>query len=93
MGALGGFGGIPDRAAAAFSAGCDLLCVGKGTAALPDAAAALEARASAERLDEASRRLDAFRAVLRRLRRERRLAPRPVGEIAAAFRRATERLG
>ena len=93
MGALADFGGVPERAAAAFEAGCDLLCIGKETAALPEAAAAVEARASAERLDEASRRLGVFRGVLRDLRRQRRLVPRPVPEIAAAFRRATERLG
>lgn len=93
MGALAEFGGLPERAAAAFSAGCDVLCLGKETAELPDSAAAVEARASAARLDEAAGRLAAFRAELGRLKRERRLAPRPVPEIAAAFRRATERLG
>ena len=93
MGALAGFGNLAERAAAAFSAGCDFLCIGKETAALPEAAAAVEARASAARLDEAAARIAEFRAGLGRLGRERRLAPRPIAEIAAACRRATERLG
>ncbi len=93
MGALAEFGGIPERAAAAFSAGCDLLCVGKETGALPEAAAAVEAGGSAERRTEADRRVAAFRTELERLARERRLVPRAIPEIAAAFRRAAERLG
>jgi len=92
MGALAEFGGIPERAAAAFGAGCDLLCVGKETTALPEATAAIEERASAERRMEAARRVSSFRGELARLRRERRLFPRGLPEIAAAFRRASDRL-
>jgi beta-N-acetylhexosaminidase len=91
MGALAGFGGIPERSAAAFSAGCDLLCIGKRTEALAEAAAAVE-RAPAERRTRAARRVAAFRATLDGLKRERRLVPRAVPEIAAAFRRAADRL-
>lgn len=93
MGALSAFGGLPERSAAAFAAGCDLLCIGSVAAALPDAAAAVEERSSPERRAEARRRVARFRTESARLRRERRLFPRPVSEIAEAFRRATERLG
>jgi beta-N-acetylhexosaminidase len=92
MGALAGFGSLPERAAAAFAAGCDFLCIGKETAALPDAAAAVGLGSRSERLDQAGRRAEAFREEIARLRRERRLTARPVAEIAAAFRRAAERL-
>ena len=92
MGALAEFGGIPERAAQAFAAGCDLLCVGKDTAALPGAAEAVAGGASPARREEAARRIAAFRAELERLGRDRRLAPRPIAEIAAAFRRAADRL-
>jgi len=93
MGALAEFGGIAERAAAAFSAGCDLLCIGNAIGTLPDAAAAVAARAPAGRGSEAAGRVAAFRAELDRLKRERRLFPRGIPEIAAAFRRAAERLG
>ncbi|HET7452795.1 MAG TPA: glycoside hydrolase family 3 N-terminal domain-containing protein [Thermoanaerobaculia bacterium] len=93
MGALAGFGSLPERAASAFAAGCDFLCIGKDTAALPDAAAAVAGRSRPERLHEAGRRAAAFRGEVARLRRERRLVPRAVPEIAAAFRRAAELLG
>jgi beta-N-acetylhexosaminidase len=91
MGALADFGGIAERAALAFEAGCDLLCVGKETAALPDAAEAIERGAAASRRAEAEGRIDAFRQGLRDLARRRR-SPRAVQVIAEDFREASARL-
>ena len=92
MGALAEFGAIADRAVLAFDAGCDLLCVGKDTAALPDAAEAIERGAPASRRREAEGRIGAFRESLRDLARRRRSSPRPVPVIAEAFREASARL-
>ncbi len=92
MGALAEFGDLAARSSAAFYAGCDFLCIGKENAVLPDAAAAVEAGASEERLDETGRRVATFRTGIARLKRERRVGPRRIPEIADAFRRATDRL-
>jgi beta-N-acetylhexosaminidase len=91
MGALGEFGGIAERAFLAFEAGCDLLCVGKDTAALPEAAEAIERGARASRRDEAEGRLGEFQESLRRLGASRRSTPRAVAAIAEAFREASAR--
>ena len=88
MGALTEFGGIPDRAAAAFAAGCDYLCVGNENASLPDAVAAIERTVSRERIDEAAGRIGRFHQAMIRLKREMPEAPRPVAEIVAAFHEA-----
>lgn len=93
MGALAEFGSVPERAASAFDAGCDLLCVGKDTAALPEAAEAVGRRASAERRAEAGHRIAKFRMVLRRLQSNRRTSPRAARAIAESFREASALLG
>jgi len=93
MGALAAFGDLPSRAAAAFEAGCDLLCIGKETSALPDSASAVEALDFAERAREADARLVRFHRSLGDLRGRPRAAPRPLEEIAAAYRKAVELLG
>ena len=89
MGALAEFGAIPDRALLAFDAGCDLLCVGKDTAALPEAAEAIERGSTASRRDEGRRRIGVFRETLRRLGAARRSRPRAIAAIAEAFREAS----
>lgn len=81
MGALARFGSIPERSAACFAAGCDLLCVGKETSALPEAERRL--RATAERIFEARARLGEMRRRLAELRAGRRPKTRPLAEIAA----------
>ena len=95
MGALAEFGGIAERAFLAFEAGCDLLCVGKDTAALPEAAEAIERGARASRRDEAEGRLGEFRETLRRpeppvaRRRARsRRSRRHSGRLPLAFPKA-----
>lgn len=91
MGALEEFGSVSERAAAAFEAGCDLLCVGKDTAALPVSAEAIERTARAPRREEAERRIGAFRDGLVRLG-SRRESPRDVAAIGEAFRESCARL-
>jgi beta-N-acetylhexosaminidase len=91
MGALAEFGSIAERAFLAFEAGCDLLCVGKDTAALPEAAEAIERGARAFRRDEAGNRMGVFRETLRRLGGTRRSSARAITEIAEAFREAAAR--
>ena len=92
MGALAEFGTIAERAARAFEAGCDLLCVGKDTAALPAAAEGIEREAPASRREEAEGRIGAFREGLRDLAGRRRSLARPVPVIAEAFREASARI-
>jgi len=92
MGALAEFGSVPERSAAAFEAGCDLLCIGKETAALPAAAEAIERGASGSRRREAERRLGGFRQALGRIGAGRRATPRVAAAIAEAFREACARL-
>jgi beta-N-acetylhexosaminidase len=82
MGALSEFGSLPERSAAAFAAGCDLLCICKETAALPEAAGKIESLAFAARVEEAAQRLARFREGVARLRKGKR-AVRPLSEIAA----------
>jgi beta-glucosidase-like glycosyl hydrolase len=93
MGALSEFGGIADRAAAAFVAGCDYLCIGKQSDSLPEAVAAVEQSASDSRRDGAAARIERFRGALGRLKTESRARPRPMAEIAAAFREAIQITG
>jgi len=93
MGALSEFGGIPDRAAAAFDAGCDVLCFGKRTEALPEAAARVEQTISESRRAAAALRLAQFREALGGIAARRRSSARPLPAIAAAFRESSERLG
>ena len=90
MGALAAYGDLPERAAAAFEAGCDLLCVGKAIDALPPAAERVSRRATAGRVREARSRLDAFRSSLSTIRESALRPPRPVDEIAAAFRQSRD---
>jgi beta-N-acetylhexosaminidase len=83
MGALSAFGSVPERCAAAFAAGCDVLCIGKENAALPEAVAAIERMVPRERIAEAQERLDRLRGDLARIRSGRRRELLPLPEIIA----------
>jgi beta-glucosidase-like glycosyl hydrolase len=68
MGALAPFGDLPERAAAASNAGCDLLLVCSRTDLYADAVDAVEREVSEERRMSANRRLDAYGERLAALR-------------------------
>lgn len=68
MGALQGFGDLPEAALASVEAGCDLLCLGSRTADLPLAAEKLAAKADPARLARALLRLAELREVVASLR-------------------------
>jgi beta-N-acetylhexosaminidase len=87
MGALSAFGPPPERAARAFAAGCDLLCIGRELSALPAAARLIARGSGPARLEEAARRHARFRERLRALRRETRAIPRQIAEITAGIGR------
>ena len=85
MGALSAFGSLADRSAAAFAAGCDLLCIGKDNASLPEAVVAIERMVPARRMTEADERLGRFRGDLSRIRGQARREPPPLDEIIASI--------
>jgi beta-N-acetylhexosaminidase len=91
MGALSAFGALPERAAAAFAAGCDLLCIGKENAALPEAAEAVERAVSPRRIAEADERLERLRLDVARIRARKRREPPPLSEIASATEELREK--
>jgi beta-N-acetylhexosaminidase len=68
MDALAPFGDLPERAAAASNAGCDLLLVCSRTDLYADAVDAVEREVSEERRMSANRRLDAYGERLAALR-------------------------
>jgi len=68
MGALARFGGLPERAAAAAAAGCDLVFVCSRIAEYPACVQAVERSLSDERREEALRRVEAYRRRLEGLR-------------------------
>jgi beta-N-acetylhexosaminidase len=68
MGAIAPFGDLPERAAAASNAGCDLLLVCSRTDLYADAVDAVEREVSEERRMSANRRLDAYGERLAALR-------------------------
>jgi beta-N-acetylhexosaminidase len=77
MGALARFGGLPERAARASRAGCDLLFVCSRIEEYPDCVAAVEKDVPERRRHEALARLDVYERRLRRRRPERRARPLP----------------
>jgi beta-N-acetylhexosaminidase len=72
MGALSGFGTLPERSAAASSAGCDLLFVCKELSQYPDCVASVQEHVPSRRRAEAARRLQVYR---RHLETMQELAP------------------
>ena len=83
MGALGAFGGLPERAAAAAIAGCDLLWVCSKIEEYPECVARVERDVPESRRDEASRRIDGYVAHLAELRRKEVPPSRPLDVLAA----------
>ena len=79
MGALARFGGLPERAAAAANAGCDLVFVCSRIEEYPACVEAVESSVPQERLAEALRRVAAYRERLDALRVA---APAPAGSLA-----------
>ena len=88
MGALARWGGVPERAEAAFAAGCDLLPFCTQLAALPEVAGRLASPYLAERRRVAAQRLAVYRAHLRSLRKVPRPGPDRRGAELAAVREA-----
>ena len=72
MGALADFGGLPERAARASAAGCDLLLVCRRIADYPACVNAVARDVPAARRAEAASRLDAYDRHLEELKRGRR---------------------
>ncbi len=68
MGALAGFGDLPDRCVRASAAGCDLLLVCRRIEDYPACVDAVERRVPATRRDEAAARVGAYASRLERLR-------------------------
>ncbi|HVE65364.1 MAG TPA: glycoside hydrolase family 3 N-terminal domain-containing protein [Thermoanaerobaculia bacterium] len=89
MGALARFGGLPERAAAAASAGCDLVFVCSRIEEYPACVEAVRRAVSPERRDEALRRVEAYRERLDGLRRA---APAPCGSLEELRRDVAELL-
>jgi len=92
MGALAEFGALPQRAAAAIRAGCDLALVCSRLEEYPECVARAEAEVPAPRLAEASRRNDVFVQRLRSLERAAPPPDRPLEEIAADVAALRERI-
>jgi len=84
MGALAAFGDLPERAAAASLAGCDLLFVCSRVEAYPDCVAAVEREVPRRRREQAAKRLDVYARHLAAIRRRAR-APRRLPALAAAI--------
>ena len=82
MGALSAFGGLPERAASACVAGCDLLLVCKELPQYAECVAAVQKDVAPKRRAEAARRLQIYR---RHLETMQELAPpmRSVSEVIA----------
>lgn len=87
MGALAGFGALPELGALALAAGCDGLLFCRRIEAAEEIAGAVARRSLRPRLEAAERRLKKLRSRLGRLRREAP-APPPLDEL----RRRLERL-
>jgi beta-N-acetylhexosaminidase len=89
MGALAAFGELPERAAAACVAGCDLLFVCSRIEAYPECVAAVEREVPRKRREQAARRLDSYARHLAAIRRAA-ARPRPMAKLIAAVSRLRE---
>lgn len=83
MGALGAFGGLPERAAATANAGCDLLWICSRIEEYPECVARVEREVPESRRAEASRRIDGYVTHLAELRRKEVPPSRPLEVLAA----------
>jgi beta-glucosidase-like glycosyl hydrolase len=93
MGALGAFGGLPQRSAASCRAGCDLLFVCKTIEEYPDCVAAVEKDVPPERRAEAAARLEEYAAHVEALRRAARKEPVPLSVVADGLQRLRDVVG
>ena len=93
MGALGAFGGLSERSAAACRAGCDLLFVCKTIEEYPDCVAAVEKDVPPERRAEAAARLEEYAAHVEALRRAARKEPVPLSVVADGLQRLRDVVG
>ncbi len=85
MGALSGFGGLPERCARASAAGCDLLLLCRRIEEYPASLEAVERGVPQSRRSEAAVRLDAYADRLARLRADAGPPPETLAEVRAEF--------
>lgn len=83
MGALEQFGGLPERAAAAAAAGCDLLWVCSRIGEYPECVERVEREVPESRRDEANRRIDRYVTHLATLRSKAAPPSRSLDVLAA----------
>jgi beta-N-acetylhexosaminidase len=83
MGALGAFGGLPERSAAAAAAGCDLLWVCSRIEEYPDCVRRVESDVPESRRVEAVRRIERYESHLEELQRKEVPPSRPLAVLAA----------
>jgi len=83
MGALSGYGDLPERCSRASAAGCDLLLVCRRIDAYPACVEAVERRVPASRRLEAAARLEAYARHLTALRQAAGPVETPLAEIRA----------
>jgi len=83
MGALGAFGGLPERCAQAALAGCDLLFVCSRLAEYPDCVERVRRDVPPVRFAEAAERLDRYARHLDGLRQAAPLPDRPLSDLIA----------
>lgn len=93
MQALAPWGDLPERAEAAFAAGCDVVLACATTAALPEIVARLARPRHAARRRQATRRLAAYRLRLRTLRWAAEPVSLPVDDAIRAAEVAAVREG
>ena len=93
MGALGAFGSLAERSAAACRAGCDLLFVCKTIEEYPDCVAAVEKGVPPERRAEAGARLEEYAAHVAALKRAARKDPVPLSVVADGVQRLRDVVG
>ena len=85
MGALSGFGGLPERCVRASAAGCDLLLVCRRLEEYPACVDAVERGVAANRRNEAAARLEGYAAAVASLRAAAGPPPETLAEVRAEF--------